>query len=480
MAAAVVLALAATAAACSGASTSGPTGSTAPQPAVYRQAATFSTPPDAGTVVEPLAPGPADLSQYGYVEHEYFASGTASAFKATATPTDGRWSITPTTKAAYRTRILVRRPQNAAHFNGTVIVEWMNVSAGESAPDWMYLNPELSRAGYAYVGVSAQALAVDGGSPIINTAQPSKGLVGEDPARYGTLHHPGDQYAYDIYAQIARALRVGGGVDVLGPLHPKHLVAMGESQSAAYLTTFADTLLPHVGTFDGVFIHSRGGSGAPLNGSSAAGAFTTKKLLIRTDLSVPVFMFETQTDLIELGYAAAQQPNTRLIRTWEVAGTSHADKYLVGSAAGLLGCTGEINDGPQHVVAQAALAAFGRWVTKKIPPPSPSPFKLASTNPAQLALDAHGNVQGGVRTPAVDVPVATLSAEAPPGATVMCSLFGSTTDFSADTLVSLYHDKQTYLARYSADLNRAVKAGYLLGADRAALMAKAEAVTFPS
>ena len=82
-------------------------------------------------------------------------------------------------------------------------------------------------------------------------------------------------------------------------------MALGESQSAFYLTTFADALQPLTHTFDGIFIHSRGGTGASLSGAS----ITSKQqgpsnLRIRTDLSVPVFMFETQTDLIELGYAA--------------------------------------------------------------------------------------------------------------------------------------------------------------------------------
>ena len=71
--------------------------------------------------------------------------------------------------AGYKTRILVRRPTNPAHFNGTVLVEWMNVSAGESAPDWDFLNPMLMRDGYAYVGVSAQALGVDGGKSLLGT-----------------------------------------------------------------------------------------------------------------------------------------------------------------------------------------------------------------------------------------------------------------------------------------------------------------------
>ena len=125
-------------------------------------------------------------------------------------PSDGKWTITPTTTAAYKTRILVRRPTNPAHFNGTVIVEWMNVSAGESAPDWDFLNPMLMRDGYAYVGVSAQALGVDGGKSLLGTPGATGGpggLVGDEPARYGTLHHPGDQYALDMFAQIGQALR---------------------------------------------------------------------------------------------------------------------------------------------------------------------------------------------------------------------------------------------------------------------------------
>ena len=42
----------------------------------------------------------------------------------------------PTT-APFRTRIVVYRPEQKSDFNGTAIVEWLNVTAGfESAPDW--------------------------------------------------------------------------------------------------------------------------------------------------------------------------------------------------------------------------------------------------------------------------------------------------------------------------------------------------------
>ena len=64
----------------------------------------------------------------------------------------------------------MRRPEDPAKFNGTVVVEWMNESAGESAPDWDYLNPYLMSDGFAYVAVTVQALGVTGGKPILGNA----------------------------------------------------------------------------------------------------------------------------------------------------------------------------------------------------------------------------------------------------------------------------------------------------------------------
>ena len=100
----------------------------------YQTAATLTGPITTGHVVEPLSAQPVGLAAQGYVEQEFFASGTATAFRATSTPSNGDWSITPTTTAPYKTRIIVRRPADPARFNGTVIVEWMNVSPPASPP----------------------------------------------------------------------------------------------------------------------------------------------------------------------------------------------------------------------------------------------------------------------------------------------------------------------------------------------------------
>ena len=464
-----------------------PSAAGASEPAVatlYDEQADFTNPPaNSGAIQNPVSGHTLDLAANGYTQQEFFASGIAHAFKAAATPSNGKWTIKPTTSAPYKTRIIVRRPVDPSHFSGTVVVEWLNVSAGESSPDWDYLNPSLMAAGDAWVGVSAQYQGVEGGTPILGAIQQQgqntgNGLVQENPARYSSLHHPGDQYALDMFDQIGLGIRRGHN-DILGPLHMKHIVAMGESQSAFYMTTFANAFQPVSHAFEGIFIHSRGGSGAPLSGSSVAKTSLSGAQRIRTDLKVPVFMFETQTDMVELGYAPAQQPDTRYIHTWEVAGTSHADNYVLGSAPeSLLGCTTQINSGPQHTVVQAAFADFVRWVVSGTQPPTPRRFNLTSLHPTVLAVDSNGNVIGGVRTPAVDVPVSTLTGSVPKGTSTICSLFGQTLPFTATKMAHLYGTKPHYLALYTADLNKAIANRYILPADKSELLAQAQTVEF--
>jgi hypothetical protein len=85
-----------------------------------------------------------------------------------------------------------------------------------------------------------------------------------------------------------------------------------------------------------------------------------------------------------------------------------------------------------------------------------------------------------VRPPAVDVPVSTLSGAAPAGTSVICSLFGSTTPFTAAQLVNLYQTKAHCLSLYQAGLHKAIAKGFILPADRVGLLALAEQVQFPA
>ena len=76
------------------------------------------------------------------------------------TPRDGRWSAEQSQAVPFRTRIVVRRPVDPSRFNGTVVVEWNNVSM---AHDLMLTDIRgLAAAGFAFVGVSAQPLGIRG------------------------------------------------------------------------------------------------------------------------------------------------------------------------------------------------------------------------------------------------------------------------------------------------------------------------------
>jgi hypothetical protein len=423
------------------------------------------------------------LRRAHYTEQEYSASGTATSYRSAGPlPQDGRYALTPRSQADYATRIVVRRPSDPSRFSGTVVVEWLNVSGGlDAAPEYTYVANELVRRGDAWVGVSAQRIGIDGGTVAVSTpvsaaAGAGKGIRTLDPARYGSLHHPGDAYSYDIYTQVARALRKPGAGGVLGRLHPRRLLAVGESQSAITLTTYVDGVQPLTHEFDGFLIHSRSGAAAPLGEpdagidiASSIGGAPTK---IRTDNPTPTLMVETETDVLGvLGYYAARQPDSPRLRTWEMAGTAHADRFQVGSVGAQLGCPQAINQGQQTFVLRTALHDLDAWTSRGTTPPKAPRFEIStSTGKPTYVLDAAENVKGGIRTPAVDAPVSMLSGLPTPGASLICLLFGRTVPFTAAQVAHRYPSRAAYVNDYRHATDAAIRAGFVLPADRAELL----------
>jgi hypothetical protein len=427
----------------------------------------------------------------GYVEREYVASGTASTYDTGTLSKDGRWTFTPEGAADYRTRIVVRRPEDPAKFSGIVLVEWLNVSGGVDAdPDYVTTHEEIARGGHAWVGVSAQMLGIEGGPVLVRVDVPEaedlagKGLKKIDPARYGTLEHPGDAYALDMFTQVARALRAGG--PVVGDRVPSHVIALGESQSAAAMVTYVNGVQPLTRGFDGFFVHSRGAGGLPVPEPGAvadmAGAITSGATILRTDAGVPVFEFQTEGDVTSvLNSYAARQPDTDGFRLWEVAGTAHADTRLLGAQAEFVDCGVDVNDGPQHVVAKAALRHLVRWVTEGVAPPTSPRLEVTGTDSPAITRDGDGIARGGVRTPPVDVPVRVVSSVQGPIDSVICLLLGSTKPLPDDRIAELYASRAEYESEWTAAVDAAINAGFVLEADRAALDAykHAELVSEP-
>ena len=174
-----------------------------------------------------------------------------------------------------------------------------------------------------------------------------------------------------------------------------------------------------------------------------------------------------------LGYLPARQDDTDLIRTWEVAGAAHVDRFLLGEMADASGCEPPVNDGPQqHLVGMAALRSLLTWIDDgTVPPTSP---RLVVDDAGAYERDDDGIVLGGIRTPVVDVPVDVLSGESAPGASVFCLLAGGTTPLTADQLAARYDSAEDYEQQFEASTDEAIDAGFVLADDRDTLLDAAQ------
>jgi hypothetical protein len=414
---------------------------------------TLTGPVEGGIHGYPLWDSWYDLTELGYEEAEYFVSGTArSADGATA---------------EYTTRIIVTRPSSPRRFNGNVMLDWVNVTAQfENAVDTVEAHEYLLRTGWAYVHVSAQEEGV-----CCNPLTP----VGWDPVRYADLNHPGDDFANDIFSQVARALDAPRGIDPLAGLARKRkLIAAGQSLSAIRLSDYVRTAQRAAGIIDGFLIHS-GGS----------------REFARPP-SVPVLHLMSDA---EASTEAANQ--TRNYRLWEIAGSSHSDFWVgyhqeVGMGPRFLGAPKQPPEADEdmHAVAgnygeqphpmhpacilaggsfplrysvSAALHHLSRWVRRGLAPPRGPRFRMDGET---LARDEHGNALGGIRLPPIDVPVATYESD-------RCVLGGYTVPFTSAQLLLLYPTHADYMAKMRARTMASVRAGFLLPEDAEDLLARA-------
>jgi hypothetical protein len=396
-----------------------------------------------------------DLHTQRYIEQEFFVEGTANRY--TTSPTANATLVS--SGHPYRTRVVVRRPAEQKDFNGIVVVEWTNVTNGFDAENvWFFGWEHFLRAGYAWVGVSAQRVGVDR----LKTWSPTR-YSALDVTAGGTITD--DSLSYDIYSQVGQAIRTPGIVNMLGNLRPRTVIATGESQSASRLATYANSVIPLGNVYDGMLLLSPFGS--PM----------------RTDLPLPIFKVIFEWDL-ETGEAAARQPDTNRLHRWEVAGTAHVDHHLrlsreplelrdllVSSEANLAPQCGVPNIGsrvPNHYVMDAAFEHLVRWVQQGRRPPSAPLLQVASFGPgnsAQLARDAFGHAIGGIRLSQIEVPTArNVGENTGAGA---CARWGYSLPLDLDTLERLYPSHAQYVDSVMRVTSQNLRRGYLLERDAA-------------
>jgi hypothetical protein len=363
----------------------------------------------------------------------------------------------------YVTRLLVRRPTDAARFSGRVVVEPFNTSAGADLDAaWSVLRPRLVAQGDAWVGVTVRTTSL---AP----------LAKADAARYQGLSLSSNGLEWDILAQVGVLARNGtvplDGHDV------EHVYLTGYSQSAIDVGTFLSAVAPRArqadgaSVFDGYLVMGRSGSLTPLeSGQALAPAFEHLPL---GHSDVPVVELQTETDVLGFseGYTSPSGAEVRgddgpRYRLYEIAGSSHA---VIPS------CAGPPSTFPTASFGRAAYADLVAWVERHRTPPEAEPIETTSIGTVSVAArDGHGNARGGVRSPFVDVPLASYAGNDVPG--VFCKLSGVARPFPAATAVELYRTAADYLAAFERSLDATIDAGFLLAGERAALLEDARAL----
>lgn len=458
----------------------------------------YSTSGQNNAVTDPIVTGPIngpgslfcasviDLSPYGYIEEEYFLEGKARRYDfkintdnanpfdplypgsffnylngipGTATPFD---MLFP-----YRTRIIVRRPQASEKFNGTVVVEWLNVSSMYDVDsDWWQLHDILMRSGYIWVGVSAQRAGIH--SPT--------GLRKWNPKRYGSLDVTADstllqdQLCFDIYSQAVEALVGEQKVSPLSDLKPEYIIASGHSRSAFMLTGYYNFIQPVHKIIDGFMIRGAGGK-------------------LRTDVTAKALKINAESDLIELDQVSFRQPDCDQIITWEFAGTSHADQtfldyysilnkrdfgFFTPVKCELPLCTVI----PFYYGFSAALDHLNRWIRENIIPPAGIQISVMQTSPTVIVeRDTLGNAVGGIRLPQFAVPVA-MNSGTNTGENFYCKVYGTHKEFDQPTLKTLYPTHQVYLKLFKNSILENLKAGYILEADTSNMIKEAKSLYY--
>ena len=358
----------------------------------------------------------------------------------------------------------MQRPAHPDDFNGTVVIEWVNVSGGFEMA--CMNSPGIYNEGFAYVLASVQVNGLYG------FAENPMGLTHWDSARYGDLNISDDGLSYDIFTQISRAVgkeRDATEIDPMGGLDVQKVFAVGASQSGSRVFSYANGVQPIEKAFDAIVPAVYAGRGTDFDSEIAhikEGGKTKVRNVsarIREDINCKVFIINSQTEANTLGNLA--QPDSDTIVSWQVAGSSHLPPQRMIAIAqqckrdGIAGLgdyePNKLEPTDWSYVCEAALIRIMDWIDNGKQPPEIEP--LSSINALfGYRLDNRGNVQGGVRLPEISVPIATYDIS------LLSGLYGKVYAFSQNEILELYPTHQAYIDAVTTAANAAAAQGIML------------------
>jgi hypothetical protein len=445
-----------------------------------------------------------DLPKLGYVEEEFFVSGRANVYDWAA---DGTLSVR-TPAAPYATRILVRRPVDPRRFSGNVIVELPNMARRyDWSMTWGLSHDYFIEHGDVWVGLTHGPVGIDGlksfnatryaplamANPTPNQTCPAVdgGRGGAAPGPPGTE----EGLRWDIISQVGALLKTPRASGLLAGFNVQRVYG---TSHVGELPTYIAAVHPHANlangrpVYDGYVVY-RNVTLVRMHQCATAPAATDPRQILR-NVNVPVIrIIPGETDALNT-YARRREdsdaPGDRY-RHYELAGAPHADRDMyryipsredqmkVGTPPYLnfwpflnvCDIEGDLLEIPiQTYAGDAAFANLDRWVRDGVAPPRAARISVENggTPQARVVTDQFGNAVGGVRSPYLDVPVATYHVSRPGGQLapgVRCEEIGYKVPFDWARLEKLYGTSQKYAAKVAESVDRLVRERWLTESD---------------
>ena len=433
-----------------------------------------------------------DLASYGYVEDEYFLSGSARVYSFG--PARGDTTYIKVENAPYQDRILVRRPADPKAFSGTVLVEMMNNAFHMDVPEagWGALYPYLLSRGDAWVGLTIRDVVLETLKNYDWERYASLSLANPIPRQQrGTIKNPynfkvdpenENGLSYDIMSQVAALIRSDSPDNPFRGYDVRFVYATGAS--AGDMTTYAGfvhnyALLPngrHV--YDGLQIFM---TGAPNTLNNEELNILAPHPLSIIDSAVPCFRILTLGDMLGKGghpdWSALQRKEDQddpVYRVYETAGAglgirrdivvqqNRADSERSGARWKDRRVQLPFHAYPMQMILRACFDRLKRYCEFGILPPKADRLELTGTYPdMDFVLDEHGNAKGGIRSSFVDVPIARYNWD------------GTIDPFSKDELRKLYGNHNNYVIRVVEACQRQYREGFLLPEDALSVIQQA-------
>jgi hypothetical protein len=478
----------------------------------------------------PFLGAKAAMDAVGYVEEEYFLSGSANTYDWTG---KGRGVKVVAGPGKYVTRILVRRPRDPAKFGGNVEVTVLNASLNVDfggPTDFA----RMVKQGDVWIGITTKAVTANA-------------LKKFDAARYAPLDwsnpapadgrcaHPTmiptymaggkdvieamikagiksswpeyeDGLVWDMLGQLGLLLKSEKRSAILPGFSKPFVYMTGVSQSAIYIRTWIAGFHDRYRTADGKPVYdgylgivgpsmiriNQCAEDVPLEDSS-------QKL---TPPDVPFISISSEGEMWQARYTHQPDAFTRKggIISYEVAGASHMAGDVQGKGPDTLAFApipDMIKSGAQFGAAtgmpkllpagalpndfvwlplqRGAFHNLQLWARSGVKPPRAPAIKLDAK--LEVARDARGNAIGGVRMPYINAPKAAYTGYLTPGG--MGGVMGAKRPFSAEMLKSLYTDQAAYAAKFSTATERLLKGRWITPEDAAAMKATVSAPPKP-